>query len=187
MKNLTLIILLFLLLPTASFAQDDEMQKWMEYMTPGKEHKMLAAMSGEWNFEHKYWSMDPTAEPTISTGTASCEMILEGRYSQMKVNSSVMGMPFNGISLTGYDNGKKVYFSTWIDNMSTGMLYSEGTYDEATKTTVMKGKMFEPILGKDIETKEIIKWLDEKTMQSVTYNIIEGKEIKTMEIKYTKK
>ena len=32
----------------------------------------------------------------------------------------MMGMPFEGIGRTGYDNVTGKYWSTWIDNMSTG-------------------------------------------------------------------
>jgi hypothetical protein len=35
-------------------------------------------------------------------------------------------MPFEGISTLGYDNAKKTFFSTWIDNMGTGMMVMEG-------------------------------------------------------------
>jgi hypothetical protein len=35
-----------------------------------------------------------------------------------------MGMPFEGLGYTGYDNVKKQYFGTWIDSMSTGIMTS---------------------------------------------------------------
>ena len=46
----------------------------------------------------------------------------------------MMGMPFQGMSTMAYDNGKKTFMSTWIDNMGTGILETEGTYDAGTKT-----------------------------------------------------
>lgn len=186
MKKLKLFIMLVLLLPVLSYAQNDDMKKWTDYMTPGKEHEQLSKMSGEWSFISKMW-MDPKSEPTISKGTASCSMILGGRYSQMKVNAMVMGMPFEGISTTGFDNGNKIYFSTWVDNMSTGIMYGEGKYDESSKTTIMKGKMYDPMLGKEIEYKEIMKWPNDNTMTMESFTITDGKEIKTMELVYTRK
>lgn len=187
MKTAKLILFVLFLIPLISYAQNDEMRKWTEYMTPGKEHQMLEKMNGDWNFVHKYYSKDPNAEPTVTTGTATCETLLDGRYSQMKINGMVMGMPFNGMSLTGFDNGKKIYISVWIDNMGTGVMYSEGKYDETSQTTIMRGKMYEPITDKDVDFKETIKWLDDKTMLNEYYDIIGGKETKTMEIKYTRK
>ncbi|MFA7361550.1 MAG: DUF1579 domain-containing protein [Candidatus Kapaibacterium sp.] len=187
MKKLKLFILLALLFPVLSFAQtEDEMKKWGEYMTPGKEHESLAKMDGDWIFTSKMW-MDPKGEPTVSEGTAVCKMILGGRYSQMDVKGDIMGMPFNGTSLLAFDNGKKIYLTTWIDNMGTGIMYGEGKYDEASKAVILKGKMYDPLAGKDIDYKEIMKWTDEKTMTLESFTIKDGMEIKNMEITYTKK
>lgn len=186
MKKLKLLVMLALLYPVLSFAQNDDMQKWMAYMTPGKEQEQLAKMNGDWTYTSKMW-MDSKGEPTISEGTAVCKMLLDGRYSQMEVKGSIMGMPFNGISLLAYDNGKKIYLTTWIDNMSTGIMYGEGKYDEASKSTIIKGKMYDPMAGKDIDYKETMKWTDENTMKIESFTITDGKEIKTMEITYTRK
>ena len=39
----------------------------------------------------------------------------------------MMGQPFTGIGVTGYDNHAKKYLSTWIDSMGTGIFSMEGT------------------------------------------------------------
>ena len=44
-----------------------------------------------------------------------------------------MGMPMEGWSIEGYDNGKKEFVNIWIDNMGSGMASSSGKYDEVTK------------------------------------------------------
>lgn len=186
MKKITLFILLAMLYTSFSFAQDDSMQKWMAYMTPGKEHQKLAKLNGDWVYTSKMW-MDPAGEPTVSKGTAVCSMLLDGRYSEMKVSGNVMGMPFNGISLTAFDNGKKIWLTTWIDNMGTGVMYGEGTYDESTKSVVFKGKMYDPMAGKDVEYKETMNFIDDNTMGMEMFTVSDGKEIKNMEIRYTRK
>lgn len=187
MKKLTLFILLFSAFFLNSFSQNnDEMKKWMDYMTPGKEHKEFAKMDGEWNFTSKFW-MDPNAEPQTSTGTAKCEMLLGGRYQQMTVSGKMMGMDFNGIGVNGYDNAKKVYVSSWIDNFGTGLMFMEGKLDEATKTITYKGTMCDPMTGKDADYKQTVKEIDSKTMKMEMYNVVDGKDIKSMEIVYTKK
>lgn len=60
-------------------------------------------------------------------------MILGGRYQQSMHTGSFNGMPFEGISLVGYDNTKKVFMSSWADNMGTGSMYMEGTWDQTPK------------------------------------------------------
>jgi hypothetical protein len=186
MKKLTLFIFLAVLSSSFTFAQNDDMQKWMDYMTPGKEHKDLAKLNGDWVYTMKMWT-DPAGEPTVTQGTATCEMMLDGRYQLMKVYGNVMGMPFSGISTTAFDNGKKIWISTWIDNMGTGMMYAEGKYDESTKCIKFRGKMYEPTSGKDVDFKENMIFVDENTMGLEMFSVIDGKDVKNMEIRYTRK
>lgn len=61
------------------------------------------------------------------------KMILGGRFLQQEVNGEMMGMPMNGIGITGYDNLKKKYVGFWIDNMGTGMYTMEGEMDKEGK------------------------------------------------------
>lgn len=186
MKKTILFILLIAFYAINSFAQNDEMKKWMDYMTPGKEHQEFAKMDGDWTYTSKMW-MDPAAEPQTSTGDAKCEMLLGGRYSQMTVSGKMMGMDFKGIGITGFDNGKKVYISTWMDNFGTGLMYMEGKYDNDSKKIIFTGKMYDPMAGKDVDYKETFKIIDDKTCEMEMFYIENGKEFKNMEIRYTKK
>lgn len=182
-------ILVFALLLTASNflrAQDDQMKKWMEYMTPGDVHKMLAKADGEWTAEISMW-MDPNTPPDKSTSTAVNKMILGGRYQYSTFTGNMMGMPFEGVSVTGYDNSKKTFTNIWIDNMGTGTMVMEGTWDEASKTINYKGKMLEPMTGKDEDVRETFKFVDDKTHFLEMYGTKDGKEFKWMEITFKKK
>jgi len=185
MKKILFIALLAMLYTANSFAQD-EMKKWQDYMTPGKEHEQFAKMNGDWTFVSKMW-MDPGAPPQTTEGTAKCEMILGGRYQQMTVSGNMMGMEFKGIGINGYDNALKVWISSWIDNFGTGMMYMEGKFDEASQKIVYTGKMVDPMTGKMMDEKQTIKIVDEKTMEMEMFNVVDGKEFKSMEIVYKKK
>ena len=116
-------------------------KNWMAYMTPGEPHKMFAKMDGEWTGDMKMW-MSPDAQPITSTGSATFKTIMGGRYQQGIHKGDMMGQPFEGHSTTAYDNAKKVYISSWIDNMGTGLMTMEGTWDEATKTIIQQKKPF---------------------------------------------
>jgi len=61
------------------------------------------------------------------TGTATRSMTLDGRVLVEDVSSSMMGSPFTGHGMMGYDNVTGKYWSTWNDSMSTGLMVSEGT------------------------------------------------------------
>ncbi|MNR65686.1 hypothetical protein D3C85_1888390 [compost metagenome] len=62
----------------------------------------------------------------------------------------------------------------------------EGTWDEATKTTNYKGKGVDPMTGKDMDMREVYRIVDDKTHIMEMYCTTEGKEMKTMEIKFTR-
>lgn len=164
-------------------------KNWREYMTPGSMHQMLASQDGNWTAESTMW-MSPDAPPSVTTLSANFKMILGGRYQVQTCKGTMMGMPFEGISTTGYDNGKKKFINTWVDNSGTGMMYSEGTWDEATKTITYMGKCVAAGMGDGSETgvKQILKMVDDTHHEFAMYMIDEdGKETKSMEIKYTKK
>jgi hypothetical protein len=186
MKKLFFVILILGIWSVSLIAQDDGMKKWMDYMTPGKEHQEMATMDGDWVYTQKMW-MDPSAPPTESTGTAKFEMLMGGRYSRMTVKGNVMGMDFTGESIVGFDNAKKVWLSTWIDNFGTGILLMEGKYDEASKKIKYRGIAVDPMTGGEEEMVETIRMIDENTYEMEMFNVKNGEEIKNMELIYTRK
>jgi len=189
MKKITFLFSI-LLLAVVTFsnvkAQDQEaMKRWMEYSTPSDIHKMMAKATGDWKFASKMW-MDPTMDPMSSDGTAKFAMIYGGRYQECKVSGSMMGMPFEGTALTGYNNATKKFFTTWIDNMGTGIMMLEGTADAAGVVT-MTGSMFDPMSGKNCTMRETWQMDGDNKMTMVMYSTKEGEsEKKDMEIVYTR-
>ncbi|MEP7142410.1 MAG: DUF1579 domain-containing protein [Ferruginibacter sp.] len=165
---------------------DADMKAWQNYMTPGEVHKMLAQSDGEWNEEITMW-MDAGMPPTKSTATSKNEMIMGGRYQLSKTTGTMMGMPFEGMSLMGYDNAKKVFTSTWVDNFGTGTMTMEGAWDDKTKSITLKGKAIDPMTGKDTWVRQVIKFIDDNTQEIEMYDTKDGKETKSIEMKLTRK
>jgi len=163
------------------------MKNWQAYMTPGEPQKMLAKSDGKWISEVTMWQK-PDAPPQKSTGMCVNKMILGGRYQEGTNTGNMMGMPFEGRSITGYDNAKKVYVSSWIDNMGTGIMNMEGVWDDASKSIVMKGKGVDPMTMKESDYREVFKIVDDNTQMMEMYGPgPDGKETKMMEIKFTRK
>ncbi|HEY6907193.1 MAG TPA: DUF1579 domain-containing protein [Ignavibacteriaceae bacterium] len=191
-KFMTLSSLLFLVaFCVPSSAQDDNYQEemmkaWTAYMTPGPMHEMLAKGVGEWTGDIKMW-MDPAQPPTESTGISVMKPIMGGRYFERTTTGTFNGMEMNGKEISGYDNAKKKFFSTWIDNFGTGIMVMEGTYDEGTQTLTYTGTMVDPMSGKDVPVKETIKRIDDDHSHGEMYMTDKGQEFKTMEIDYTRK
>ena len=166
--------------------QDAAMKAWQAYSTPGDIHKMIAKADGEWKSEMTYW-MAPGTQPMKSSGTCVNRMILGGRYQETKQSGSIMDMPFEGVGIMGYDNARKVFMLSWVDNMGTGIMNMEGTWDEATQSLTLTGKQPDPVSGKDMSMRQVIKWIDDNNEVMEMYSTMDGKEFKNLEIKYTRK
>ena len=109
-----------------------------------------------------------------------------GRYQLGTHSGNMMGQPFEGQSTLGWDNARKVLVSSWIDNMGTGIMYMEGTWDDATKTVTFKGKTTDPMTGKEMDVKETFAIINDNTQKMEMFMNMGGQEMKTMEITFTR-
>ena len=170
--------------PAMSAAEMEAMQK---AGTPGEPHKHLARMAGDWTFTSKAW-MAPSQPPMESSGAMHAEMILGGRYVQATWTGNMMGMPFEGRGTDGYDNMAKQYVSTWMDNMSTGIMYSTGTCDNKGMKCSMKGDMIDPMTGNKSYMRSEVTWTDDNNFKFEAYGPgPDGKELKWMEMTVKRK
>jgi hypothetical protein len=159
---------------------------WEAYMTPGDMHKWLGSTDGVWSGNVSSW-MSPNDSPMVSTATVTSKMTMGGRYQESIYKGTMMGMPFEGKGVLAYDNAKKVFVSTWIDNMGTGVSVMEGKMDDATKTINFEGMMTDPTTGKDAKVRQVAKFPDVNTQVMEMYCDKDGKEMKMMEMTLTKK
>ena len=126
------------------------MKNWEAYMTPGDMHKMMATWNGAWMATTTLW-MTPDAPPSTSSAIAVNKMSLGGRYQMGTFSGTFNGMPFEGMSILAFDNAKKTFITTWIDNMGTGVMKLEGPWDGANNTMDLKGKMIDPSTGNETD------------------------------------
>jgi hypothetical protein len=181
--------------PTAEDMQK-MMTQMMELSKLNENHKLLADLVGTWGYTVKMWmNPDPNAKPEESKGTAVRKSMMDGRFFVVDVTGK-MEMPgadgkkkemtFKGMGIDGYDNVKKKFVGTWMDNMGTGVMMSEGDYDPATKTFTYASE-YEAIPGMKTKIREVVKIVDKDHHTFEWYEDRGGKEAKTMEISYTRK
>ncbi|MEZ4802794.1 MAG: DUF1579 domain-containing protein [Gelidibacter sp.] len=185
MKTLITLFAILLCCGNAFTQTPEEMAAWEASMKPGEQHKWLASMDGYWNAKVSMW-MDPSQPPSVSEATTTNEMIMNGLYQRSTHTGNMMGMPFHGESVTGYDNINKKFVSTWIDNMGSGIMYMDGNYDDKSKTLTMTGKMTDPTNGKEMDVKETMMVNSPDSYTFEMFMVHDGKETKTMEIVYTR-
>jgi hypothetical protein len=162
------------------------MAKMTAFATPGPDHKVLDACVGKWTTHVKIW-MDPAAPATESDGTGEGKWIMGGRYLQEDFKGTVMGQPFEGMGITGFDNMKKAYVGTWIDNFGTGIMTSEGTYDAAKKTISCTSQCPDATMTKYVSSRMVSTLIDANTHKLEMFAPDKsGKEYRSMEITYTR-
>ncbi len=162
------------------------MDTYKKLATPGEPHKELASLAGSWNTKTKSW-MEPNKPPMESTGSCEQKTLLDGRFLQQECTGEMMGQPFTGIGVIGYDNFTKKYVSTWMDSMGTGIYFMEGTASADGKTITQKGSYNDPIEG-PMKLRGVTKIVDNKTEIFEMYGTGKrGKDMKMMQITYTRK
>ena len=169
-----------------SEAEQQEMRRKAEEAgTPGPAHKALDALVGQWKAEVKCW-MDPNGAPDVSQGTAKASWILNGRFLEEEFHGQMMGKPFTGRSLIGYDNMKGTFNSVWISDMQTSMFTSEGKGENGNQLITQEGKSSCPATGRrDIPMKTALRVI---SPDKHVFEMFDGSKggAKTMEITYTR-
>lgn len=185
--------------PEEEQAMMAEMMAQMQKLgTPGEAHHRLDAFVGNWDLVIRSWCMGPDKPATESKGTSQARWILGGRYLSEEVSSEFVmpnpetgkeeKVPFHGQGLTGYDNYKNIYVSTWVDDMSTQLFVSRGSADQTGKVITFYGEMDEPTL--DVHgrmVKMVTRLVDKDKHVMEMYDLHAGDDFKVMEIVYTRK
>ncbi|GMV80274.1 MAG: hypothetical protein AMXMBFR7_14580 [Planctomycetota bacterium] len=159
----------------------------LERMSPGPEHAALMKQAGAYEIASKVW-MDPAKPPEETKASATFTAILEGRYLRQEFQGSMMGKPFTGLGIEGYDKEKKEYVCVWFDSMGLIPFTLRGKSADGGKNIEYHGSLPCPMDGKEVKQRYTCQHLDENTFTFTMYETREGgKEVKGMEMTYTRK
>jgi hypothetical protein len=162
------------------------MQKVEAAGKPGPGHQALNALEGNWKAEVKCW-MDPGGSPEVSQGTAKASWKFNGRFLEEEFHGQMMGKPFTGRTLLGFDNTKQTFNSVWVSDTQTSMFTSEGKGDSGNKVITLEGKASCPATGrKDIPMKTVLRVISPDKHVLEMFDASQGQNAKTMEITYTR-
>lgn len=172
--------------PDMTAEQQAMMEAYQKAGTPGPQHKMLASGVGTYDLKIKSWH-EPGGAPMEESGTATRKMILDGRVLVEETSSTMMGMPFTGHGMHGFDNVTGKHWSLWMDSMSTGVMVSEGTCDDKGNCT-FTGSWNDAVTKAPVKARMTVRPTGPSTELFEMYGPDPaGKEMKMMEIIYTKK
>ncbi len=175
MKLLTTLLCLFTALPL--LAQD--MPK------PGEQHQKLALQAGTWDAVLEV--VGPDGKAATSKGVSEMKMALGGFWLVDDFAAEMMGTPFQGHGLTGYDPNKGKYVQSWADSTAPMLMVLEGSYDKAGKVLTMTG-MGPGMDGKPAHYRNVTTWKD---ANSFVFEIFvtgaDGAEAPMLKITYTRR
>lgn len=134
--------------------QQTATEAYEKMMAITENHAFLENLAGDWKVTTTAWAQIE-AEPWVSEGTASGEMILGGRFVMLKFEGAMFGRPFEGYQIIGFDNLKQKYVTLWIDDTGTGLYLTEGTRDKTGKTLTDLGEWPDPITGGTMKVRGV--------------------------------
>jgi len=153
------------------------------YMKAGaviENHEFFKKYPGKWDAETTMWTF-PGEPPSTSKNTYDASLILGGRFLKMEFKGMMMGQPFEGLQIIGYDNLQQKYITLWIDNTSTAFFQTAGTRDAAKNTITETGVWPEP-MGGTSKVRAVTRWIGPDEFVYEMYMIgADGKEFKNME------
>lgn len=158
---------------------------WEKASTPGEHHAFFAKHAGKWEVSGNMW-MAPGGEPMPSESTGEARMILGGRYLLEEMKGTSMGMPFEGMGVTGYDNTTGIVTSVWYDNMGTVTTILTGTYPALGAPMELRGTMTDPYTKDALPMRTVTTFVseDEKLFEYFSSLAAGMPEMKIMELRY---
>jgi Protein of unknown function (DUF1579) len=165
-----------------------DMQAMMEVYkkvgTPGEPHKLLAKLEGSWTTRTRGWLEGKPAME--STGTCEQKLVLDGHYLQQDYTGDMMGAPFSGINLLGYNNHTKKYESVWLDSMSTAIYFFVGKGSTDGRTITQECSYVDPVRGPAV-WRSVTRIKDDNTLEFEMFITPKGgKKEKMMEMTVTR-
>ena len=162
------------------------MEIYRKVGTPGEPHKLLAKLEGFWTTRTRSW-MEPGKPPVESIGTCDQKMVLGGHYLRQEYAGDMMGQPFTGINLMGYDNHTGKYVSVWLDSFSTAIYYFVGTASADGRTITQECSYDDPVRGPSV-WRSVNRIKDDNTLEFEMFITPKGgKEEKMMEMTVARK
>jgi hypothetical protein len=164
-------------------SEEEMMAQWQAAATPSAGHARLMPMVGTWKATTTF-TMAPGAPEQVHPGSSVHRLVLGGRYLEQVYKGTAMGMPFEGIGFTGYDNVRQRYVGAWMDTFGTGLMTSVGVGRPTDDRIDFLAEAIEPS-GKKKEFDAIVRIRNHGSHSYEMWTKDEsGKRFRTMLIEY---
>lgn len=174
--------LLFFLFAFGCVAANAQADGWSAYMMPGFVHKQLAPYVGAWKVRMSVWSA-AQAQPESFDLDAAIEPLMDGRFFQVHIYGSIMGMNYDSREQLGHNNLDGTFTHISFSSFGTAFTILQGKWNEATKVATLAGETLSPEDKKKIALREVIKFIGLDQIVFEYYDTREGqKEFMSMEM-----
>ena len=201
MKHATVLVVLVSLILTACSSTESKqsvsdwgdnplenpefMEANLAYMTPGEEHAKLAAHAGSWNVRTKMF-MTVDAEAVEMDATADSEMVLGGRFLVEEYHGTLMGEPFDGLLIVGFNKLTTEYFSVWMDTWGTAFHTARGS-ENGDGAIAMAGKIHDVLTPEGRTYRHVLREAGSGYVVELYDTLPDGTEWMVMEMTYTRR
>jgi len=166
-------------------AQIDE--AWRINSNPGEGHERIAVLEGVWEAEMRAW-MSKDDRPEVARAVARQNWILGKMFIEEMFATTMMGQPFVGRGLIGFNNITGEYESSWADSMSSGQILSTGAYNPQTNAIELSGSYVDPVTKEKRTLRSVLRITDADHHLFEMYDTdFTGQEYKSLEISYTRR
>jgi hypothetical protein len=161
-------------------------EKAKRFTQPGEHHRALERFLGKWATETRIFMGGQSTPP--EKGTSEFSWLMPGRWMKSEWKSSMMGMPFQGFMILGYDNFKQSYVSSTITSLDTALVHAEGDMDPSDKALLSYGTLDEYLTGEhDKMVKYVWRFVSKDKMVLEVHDLPIGENnTKVVEIAYTR-
>lgn len=150
-------------------------------------HAYLEQFVGNWTGTGLIWE-GPGADPFPAAFVATSQMIVGGNFLETKVTGNIVGMPFEGLQITGYSESRDKFSVQWINDLtSSEFCISEGTLDDTGIIRTDNGEC--PVCEDELSMRTVTNFIDEDHYTVTTYTSGGANgptEYKSMETTYTR-
>jgi len=161
----------------------------LDFSRPGSNHELLSNLSGTWSFQD--------VKRSFVKGTLTRKPIYNGRFYTVEITGGKLQVPvadgkmkeenYQGRQTEGYDNGRKQFFTTSINNhIGSAIEIQVGSYDATTKSFTYEWTS-EFIPGMKKQNQRVLRIRDNQHYSEEYYEEYQGTKVKVRELNYTKR
>ena len=153
---------------------------------PGPEMQPLKSNEGIWDAVMEVW-VDPGLPPQLGKGTENSKMECGGLWLVSDFQGQMLGRPYQGHGVYGYDQNAKHYTGIWVDSLQSYVASFQGSYDTKAKTLTMWTETANQN-GAMVRWRGVTEWKDDNTRVWTAYTPgSDGKEFVSMRITYKRR